>query len=249
MAVPCRFLVVAAPRTGSNWLCSLLDSHPEILCHHEIFNPEGIHLSLSWRRDGRTLGAGFETAEERDRRPLAALEQVWRRSDGARAVGFKMNLGQNPAALDAALDDCAVRKILLRRRNRVKTYVSEAIAERTGAWESYPDSKTARPTSLRVDPLELRRHAERNRAYYTGIESRLAAAGQRPLALTYEELPGAAERRRVLEALGADPEVELRSGTEKRGARDLRRVIENFGELAEALRGTELEPDLHAPGI
>ena len=44
---PCRrstrFVILAAPRSGSNLLCTLLDSHPEILCHHEVFNPVG-HL-------------------------------------------------------------------------------------------------------------------------------------------------------------------------------------------------------------
>ena len=38
-----RFVILAAPRSGSNLLCTLLNSHPEILCHHEVFNPVG-HL-------------------------------------------------------------------------------------------------------------------------------------------------------------------------------------------------------------
>jgi hypothetical protein len=47
-----RFVIFAVPRTGSNWLCSLLNSHPEIICHHEIFNPERIIYSTSYR-DGQ----------------------------------------------------------------------------------------------------------------------------------------------------------------------------------------------------
>ena len=33
-------------------LCTLLGSHPEILCHHEVFNPSGIFYALYYR-DGR----------------------------------------------------------------------------------------------------------------------------------------------------------------------------------------------------
>ena len=48
-----RFVVVAVRRAGSNMLCTLLDSHPAILCHHELFNPRGIFYALGLR------GAGF----------------------------------------------------------------------------------------------------------------------------------------------------------------------------------------------
>ena len=33
-----RFLVVCGPRTGSNMLCSALNSHPRIVCFREVFN-------------------------------------------------------------------------------------------------------------------------------------------------------------------------------------------------------------------
>ena len=49
---PCRFVVLAVPRVGSNYLCSLLNSHPEILCHHELFHPKGIYLAYGYK-DGR----------------------------------------------------------------------------------------------------------------------------------------------------------------------------------------------------
>ena len=44
-----RFVILAVPRTGSNLLCTLLNSHPEILCHHEVFNPQGIFTALTHR--------------------------------------------------------------------------------------------------------------------------------------------------------------------------------------------------------
>ena len=41
-ATPRRFVILAARRSGSNLLCSLLGSHPHVRCHHELFNPNGI---------------------------------------------------------------------------------------------------------------------------------------------------------------------------------------------------------------
>src|SRR5580693_4511868 len=104
-----RFVILAAPRTGSNWLCSLLNSHPEILCHHEVFNPAGIFYALG-HRDG-TLDLG--TIEERDRRPLEFLERLWRAPLGLPCVGFKMTRGQDERVVQAVLEDRGVRKILL----------------------------------------------------------------------------------------------------------------------------------------
>jgi len=240
-----RFVVLAAPRTGSNWLCSMLDSHPGILCHHELFNPAGIHVALSWRGGAVDVDAVLGTQAERDRAPLEFLDRVWSRSHGCRAVGFKLNRGQNEAAFAAALADLGARKILLRRDNRLKTFVSERIAARTGLWESYPDSpRSDGQVRIRVDLGELRRHVDENRAYYAALTA--ALGGQPVLALRYEDLVATAGAwRPVFDVLEVEPAA-LHAETRKQNATDLREIIVNFAEVAAALRGTELEPELHA---
>ena len=80
-----RFVVLAVPRTGSNLLCTLLNSHPEILCHHEVFNPQGIFLALSHRDQVQQFG----DMTDRDQEPLAFLESVWDSGANHRCVGFK----------------------------------------------------------------------------------------------------------------------------------------------------------------
>jgi 3,4-dihydroxy 2-butanone 4-phosphate synthase / GTP cyclohydrolase II len=240
-----RFVVLAAPRTGSNWLCTLLDSHPEILCHHEIFNPERILYSLSCRG---TLDLG--TLEERDRDPLSLLDQVWRADFGYRAVGFKLNRGQNEMVFRAVLADRDVRKILIRRDNRIKTYVSEMIAQRTGEWESYPGIELSRQkANVAVDLASLRRHIELNEGYYNGIYEALRATGQTWLDLSYEKLATEDERARLLRFLSVTPDIRLREATRKQNPEDLRELIANFSELGAQLRGTELEAELTAPGL
>src|SRR5438445_713979 len=115
-----RFVILAAPRTGSNMLCTILDSHPLILCHHEVFNPDGIFYALDLR-DG-SFGPG--SMEERDRDPLGFLARLWETDLGHPCIGFKMTHRQNEPVFQNVVHDREVKKILLRRQNRVKTYVS-----------------------------------------------------------------------------------------------------------------------------
>lgn len=233
-----RFVIFAAPRTGSNLLCSLLGAHPDILCHHGLFNPAGVHAARGWPRG--PLG----DAAERDRDPLAFLERVWSAAGDARAVGFKMNLGENDAASTALLRDASVRKLLLRRRNRVRTFVSEEIAARTGVWESYDPPIQAGLPVIRVAICDLVRHADRNAAYYAGLESTLIATGQDWLEIDYEALSNPGELRRVLAWLDVGSRAPLAPASSKRAPDDLGAVVANFEELAAALADTPFAAEL-----
>lgn len=239
---PIRFVILAAPRTGSNWLCTILDSHPEILCHHEIFNPEAIHYSLSCRSGELDLGS----VEERDRKPEEVLRRIWQESFGHRVVGFKLCKGQNPTVFRRVLADRGVKKILIERKNRIKTLVSEKVAELTGEWESYPGMVIGkRKLKVEVDLAGLREHIAVTQRYYDGLREMLEDSRQEWLELTYESLPYDDERRRALEFLAVSPRVrDLTGATRKQNPRDLRDLIANFDELASRLRGTDLEQEL-----
>jgi 3,4-dihydroxy 2-butanone 4-phosphate synthase/GTP cyclohydrolase II len=246
VAPPERFVILTTPRTGSNWLCSLLGSHREVLCHHELFNPERIIYTRAWPGGALDLG----TQEERDRDALGFLERVWERRCGRRVVGFKLNRGQSEAVLQKVLADRSIRKIVLRRRNRVRTFVSEKLAQLTGEWESYPESaRGGRPVRLVVDVAELRAHAAENERYFGRLLLALRESGQDHLELTYEELCGAEERRRVLRFLGVATDRELVGETRQQHAEPLRDLISNYDELAAALRGSDLEAELQAPSL
>jgi len=242
---PVRFAIVAAPRTGSNMLCTMLNAHPEILCHHEIFNPAGIHYALD-HRDGRfDLGS----IAERDRYPVDFLRRVFGHRCGRNAVGFKVNLGQNEIAFHDLLTDVNIRKIILRRRNRVKTFVSELIAEQTGQWESYEFSDFSRPSpAVEVDSNRLREYLAATDNYYRGIENLLHSTNQQVLQVAYEDLRSVREQRRILSFLGVSTSVPaLIPVTRKRNQADLRSLVSNFDELRSALKNEELIAQLESP--
>ncbi len=239
-----KFVVLAAPRTGSNWVCSMLNSHPEILCHHEIFNPEGIHYALDHRRGDLNLG----DLEERERAPLLFLSRLWQQTFGCRAVGFKLNRQQNREVFQSILINPQVRKLVLSRRNRIKTFVSEMLAEQTGQWESYETSRTsAGKRKVCIELKALLAHIALNQDYYAHIQESLETTGQTFLRVAYEDLKFEEEWMRILKFLEVSPIAwPLTPGTRKQNSTDLRDLISNFTELDAALAGSELHAEMHA---
>lgn len=239
-----RFAIVAAPRTGSNMLCTMLNAHPEILCHHEIFNPAGIHYALDHRDGQFELGS----MAERDRYPTAFLRRVFEHRCGRNAVGFKINRGQNEIAFHQVLTDAGIRKIILRRRNRVKTFVSELIAERTGQWESYEFSDFSQPSpAVEIDVTKLREYLAATGDYYAGIENLLHSTDQEVLHVAYEDLNSTGEQWRILDFLGVSTSVPpLIPVTRKRNRADLRFLVSNFNEVRAGLKSEDLVAQLES---
>lgn len=237
-----RFVVLAVPRTGSNLLCTLLDSHPEILCHHEVFNPQGIFLSLSQRHLGEPIAL-----EQRDQRPLEFMEMIWDTGKGYHCVGFKWTLGQSDTVLQAVCRDERVKKIVLRRRGRIKTFVSETIAQATDQWEVYDRQELVQPRPrIRVDCEKLHDHIARNHRFYDQLVDTLEECAQPYIELFYEEVLEPAEHERILRFLGVtDSQLPLNAASVKQNSTNLQETIANFSELEASLQGTDLLSELY----
>jgi LPS sulfotransferase NodH len=236
-----RFVIFAVPRTGSNLLCGMLNSHPSVLCHHGLFNPSGIHYALDYRGH-----LDFGSLEERDNDPRRFLKRVWRNNFGVRAIGFKLNRGENEIAAEEILGDATIRKILLYRQNRLKTYVSELIAQQTTQWESYTGTDhPAQAPKVHVDPAAFRQHVALNRNYYGLLEAALRTSGQEFLCLDYESLGCGHHLRLVFKFIEVSLDIPiLEAPSFKRNSNDLRDLVANFSDLAIAIRGSEFEKDL-----
>jgi hypothetical protein len=236
------FLIVAARRSGSNLLCTLLNSHPEILCHHELFNPRGIFYALDFRNGSLDFGS----LRERDADPFGFLNRVWQVSNDCRCVGFKMTRDQAAQVLGKVLNDSTVKKIIVRRRNRLKTLVSELIAEATDRWELYNlEKKTTLPKVL-VDVDQLITHAAQNKTFYDRIFGTLKSSNQSNITLEYETLFSESQQKKTLTYLGVESvDFRLTPLSVKQTPKDLRMVLSNFSELDRKLSGTEFHRELH----
>jgi LPS sulfotransferase NodH len=237
-----RFVILAAPRSGSNLLCTLLGSHPAILCHHEIFNPAGIRVALELRGTEFLLG----TLDERQRDPLAFLDAVWAAPLGHACVGFKLTHRQNEPVFRHLLADTGVAKIVLRRQNRMKTYVSQRISEALVEWEVYrhEDLRRDRPR-VHIEPEQFLDRVRFDEAYYDEIRQALAGRGHEWIEVRYESLFSGDQQRAILDFLGLDPiPGGLRSGSIKQNSRDLRDLVANYDELLRHFGGTPFEAEL-----
>jgi LPS sulfotransferase NodH len=240
-----NFVIIAAPRTGSNLLCTLLNSHPEILCHHEVFNPSGIFTAITHRHED--FAAALGSFEDRDRDPLGFLERIWNTGRDYHSVGFKWTRGQNELVLKRVIRDARVKKIVLRRCNRVKTFVSDKIAQQTQQWEVYDRAALVHPRPLvTVDRAELLNHISVNDQFYSTILAALADARQPYVQVVYEHLFDADQQQRLLEFLGVtETRYRLTAASVKQNPTDLQNVIANFRELAASVEGTSLAAELN----
>lgn len=237
-----RFAILAAPRTGSNLLCTLLNSHPQVLCHHEVFNPQGVFTALGYQGDRLQV----DSLEQRDDQPIEFLGRIWRTAESESAVGFKWTRGQDQLVLNQVLSDVQVKKIVLRRRNRIKTYVSERIAQQTQQWEVYSrdDLIVPRPR-IQIDVHDLLAHIELNETFYDRIMQRLTERQSPHLELEYETLFERDVQIRTFRFLEVPfPDRTPTAHSVKQNPNDLRDTIENFDQLADQLAAYGLLSEL-----
>ncbi len=238
-----RFVILNAPRTGSNMLCTVLNSHPEILCHHEIFNPNVVGYARHLQNTSFCIG----TMEERERDPIEFLGRVWRAHLGHYCVGFKLCWRQHETIYREVLKETGLKKIVLKRRNRIRSYVSLLLARKTGEWVVYNQSDPLQDRAkVAVDIPDLYKTLAYNEEYYAEIEETLRASRQSYLSLNYEDLFIDEARLRLLQFLNVSQAhlSDLKEETIKLNASALPDLIENFEELSAALRGTDLEMEL-----
>lgn len=119
---PCRkFVIITTARSGSNLLVDLLDSHPNITCHGELFkffnqgNPSTIWDTTFKLKSKSKYYVGFKIFYDH---PLDSDDDtIW-------------NLIQR---------DKTIKVIHLVRNNMLKTYVSLQIAYKVDVWKSKED--------------------------------------------------------------------------------------------------------------
>ncbi|MCA9170166.1 MAG: hypothetical protein KDB23_20960, partial [Planctomycetales bacterium] len=161
------------------------------------------------------------------------------------SVGWKWTRGQNSQVLSTMIADPSTHKIVLVRRNRIKTFVSERIAQQTQQWEAYDANRLVTPPKVHIRLGELEQHIQQNEDFYHQLESALTRHGQHYLRLAYESLCDRATHRQLLEFLQVgDPKTPLAATSVKQNTTDLRQAIDNYDELLDQLATSSLSAEL-----
>ncbi|MDY7013812.1 MAG: hypothetical protein SVX43_09505 [Cyanobacteriota bacterium] len=248
---PKKFAILTVARTGSNYLCNALNGHPEILCHGELFHQKQIYI---YDRKNSDLDLG--TIQERDRCPERFVERVWQHNLGHSAVGFKLFPKHNEKVLKLLLKDKKIKKILLLRRNKIRSYVSLQIACQTQEWDIRNSAmetpgKTQKSTSVKINPKSFQDYVQKNNYFFDKLRRTLNASNQEFLEITYEDLFGtesAILKSELLEFIDVSVNSKyLKADLKKQNPQPLSELVSNFHELESALRETELEPYLYLP--
>lgn len=217
------FVILCLGRTGSFYLVSLLNSHPDIRCFGELFSHRG---------QGREL---FRNTPHTD--ALEYLREITG-SVEAPAVGLKLpvnSIQAHPQALDV-LGDPGLRVIRLSRLNLLALFVSRQLLAATRVPQStrgeYGD------TRVRLDPQPTVKAFERMEEHERWLDG---LAGEHPtLRLTYEGIIEGEGLEDAERFLGVEPR-ELSSPMEKLRKRPLSETVENWDEVVAELQGTRFE--------
>jgi hypothetical protein len=227
----------------------MLNSHPAIVAHPELFHVE--------RRTAPDYGAQdvpyFETyltsaahSPKRSRlvQQVGYLARLYRARLGVQAIGFKLTYVQANAnaALLPLLSVQRVRVVHLIRANLLAALISWKIARETGIYHvrRQPEHRGL----VLVDPERLRSELEEQELAIEGARRRLERLRLPRLDISYEELVGRKEETftRVLRYLGVEPQVELLDSTLQRTrVGSILEHLENPDEVRGALAGTRFE--------
>ncbi len=236
-----NFVILSAPRSGSNLLVEMLNFHPDIICHNEVFSPKGIY-SAHWVP---TLGrSSWLSLGMRNRLPRAYLGMVWGTAPRSKLVGFKLFDHQSKAVRDVVLRRPRTKKILLFRRNFLRAELSRQIALATDVWIQLSGEASRSVARFDLETFWSRYAAVQ--AEERSLESTLAASGHAYMKIHYEDIAGSsapAPLDRIFAFLGVGPCSFDRAALtiRRQNPFPMRELMTNYGEVEAALAGTECE--------
>lgn len=205
-----KFVILCAARSGSTWLHTLLNSHPNVHSQGEIIreNHHGRKLPFT--------SIAFN--------PCPRLLQ---------AVGLKV-FYDDPlykVALEAILADPTIKIVLLRRKTKLAQFVSNELARSTAEWTRKNLDSNA---TIAIDSADFYSFKAQEQATLTELERRLRTHQVHPIA--YEDL--VQKKDEVLldlqRFLGVAPRT-LSSLLEKQGAENVTTQISNWEEVKNEL--------------
>jgi glycosyltransferase involved in cell wall biosynthesis/LPS sulfotransferase NodH len=233
-----RFIIIATPRSGSNFLANTLNSHPEIKCYGEVFN---LNADSSFKN--KTLE---ENKEDRRTHPLSFANRLWSESEDKKAAGFKIMTHQSPEIILHVSKDDQIKKIVLIRKNILKQYVSLKIAEKTDIWQKKRGKdERHKKVKVKINIKEFYKWITKINKDYITLLNDLRKNGRNFIVTYYEDITGPKKwesYRKLLKYLNVtEDSALLNESNEKQNPEDLRLLVSNFKEIKEKLKNTNYE--------
>ena len=236
-----KFIVLSTQRSGSLFVCTCLDSYPNVRCHNDLFMPKA-YKNTAYRAYRQ---APIQRRIEHLIRPQASVDRYLAGifDDNIDALGFKLMYGQ-ARRFPQVSHWCRkqnVGVIHLIRRNSLKIHVSRQIAKKRGIYFSTVDPK---PMSVSLDTRSLvgsLRRIEHEISHYGAMFD----VGDY-MEIFYEDFVADPEKQseRLLSFLDVAADINLSSNLVKTSSDSLADVVDNYGEIQRVLGGTDFEKHL-----
>ncbi|ELS02213.1 tetratricopeptide repeat protein [Xenococcus sp. PCC 7305] len=232
-----RFIVLCHPRTGSNFLGSLLLSHPQIRAFGEMFSEDN---ELHWLYSGYKSRRIIELREEN---PIYFIDKlIYRQTfpSFVKAVGFKLfyfQLKNRQHVIWQYLKKLKNLKIIhLTRKNMLHTYVSHKLATISNQWKLIKEEKNSSRFSLSepivIDYEECLATFKLVRYWETQYGNFFDLSTQQYCNVNYEDLVGKTEQvtNKLQEFIGVDRQP-LTFSTIKQGLTPMKEMVANYDQL------------------
>lgn len=232
-----KVVIVSSARSGSNYLVSLLASHPDIYQYGEVIGD-----SYMRRKEFQSLLRMCGTERY--------VKDCYKKRFFKKVVGikilyyqFKQYFGEKwgvhdvPDVLESIHQDTEIKVIHLKRKNLLKILVSNEIARKTGEYVIRDSGRKSRDESVALSP-------EKCRHFFESMEKTKAEFDDRfqdhdKFEIYYRDLVSNKNgiRQKLLKFLGVKPSL-LKSNTFKQNQRPLSERIVNYNELKSHFQNT-----------
>lgn len=250
-------LLLTRQRTGSGALGTIMHRHPELYNTGEILHPSDPENKLnffSYLRSNPKHMTAFADPETREKLVGQYFKFLEMSTNGRRPIldvkyrslhhwdlGW-LGLFEQPWLI-AHVKHAGIPVLHLLRRNHAATYVSGLLAEANQVWHT-SDPKKIKITSLKIKPSALIGFCENSVREVAQVRKWLGKY-ERVLSLEYEAMLDSSGNMpekvatELASFLGIAPFSQLNSIFSKQAPAQLSDCIQNFDEVAVALRGTE----------
>lgn len=224
-----KFVIFGFPRCGSTYLCSLLESHPKVLCHYEVFHPDEIVTVYGFHERVEEIKA--YTPQSRDQNPGEFIDFLFKHNLWGEAAGFKIFIGHSEEAHRLILHDGSIKKILL-RRDTIPAYTSALIANKTGAF-THKEQSQSEQVKVSLDMGGLLNFHRLIDDYFDMLKKTLDETNQPYLELDYEQLASdPATIDSVFAYIGVETgRKDIQAFTKKQNRASLADKIDNIDEV------------------
>lgn len=220
-AAPRRFVIIGLPRSGTTYLMTLLNSHRDIHCSGELYNPHAI-IGISESDDG------FAAVSRRDRTPLIFMEEFFAAhcGTGISHLGFKFMIGHDLRVLRALAEDPEIALIYVHRNNRLAQASSWLKALETRRWaQAQADEHVAR--QINVSPRKICQHWREFETSDFLFSHWFEQVKNPKLTLEYRDLFAPDFNQKIVSFLGAEVDPDMKSPLVKQGSNTILDRFEN----------------------